>query len=39
VQSRVKKLDKIERVEPPRRRQTVLFDFPSARVPARMSSA
>jgi ATPase subunit of ABC transporter with duplicated ATPase domains len=28
VQSRVKKLDKIERVEPPRRRQTVLFDFP-----------
>jgi ATPase subunit of ABC transporter with duplicated ATPase domains len=30
VQSRVKKLDKIERVEPPRRRQTVLFDFPTA---------
>ena len=30
VQSRVKKLDKIERVEPPRRRQTVLFDFPPA---------
>ncbi len=30
VQSRVKKLEKIERVEPPRRRQTVLFDFPPA---------
>ena len=30
VQSRVKKLDKIERVEPPRRRQTILFDFPPA---------
>ncbi len=27
VQSRVKKLDKIERVEPPKRRQTVQFDF------------
>lgn len=27
VQSRVKKLDKIDRVEPPRRRQTVAFDF------------
>jgi ATPase subunit of ABC transporter with duplicated ATPase domains len=27
VQSRVKKLDKIERVEPPKRRQTVLFEF------------
>ena len=30
VQSRVKKLEKIDRVEPPKRRQTVLFDFPSA---------
>ena len=30
VQSRVKKLDKIERVEPPRRRQSVSFDFPAA---------
>src|ERR1043165_7894009 len=30
VQSRVKKLDKIERVEPPRRRQIVAFDFPTA---------
>jgi len=30
VQSRVKKLEKIDRVEPPRRRQTVSFDFPSA---------
>ncbi|QFR33736.1 ABC-F family ATP-binding cassette domain-containing protein [Ancylobacter sp. TS-1] len=29
VQSRVKKLDKIERVEPPRRRQTVAFEFQS----------
>jgi ATPase subunit of ABC transporter with duplicated ATPase domains len=27
VQSRVKKLDKIERVEPPKRRQVVSFDF------------
>ncbi len=31
VQSRVKKLDKIERVEPPKRRQTVSFDFLPAR--------
>ncbi|AWN43221.1 ABC-F family ATP-binding cassette domain-containing protein [Methylobacterium durans] len=30
VQSRVKKLDKIERVEPPRRRQSVAFDFQPA---------
>ncbi|HEY5964542.1 MAG TPA: ABC-F family ATP-binding cassette domain-containing protein, partial [Xanthobacteraceae bacterium] len=30
VQSRVKKLDKIERVEPPKRRQTVTFEFPTA---------
>ncbi|CAA7626634.1 ABC transporter ATPase [Candidatus Terasakiella magnetica] len=30
VQSRVKKLDKIERFEPPRRRQIVSFDFPPA---------
>ena len=30
VQSRVKKLDKIERVEPPKRRQSVAFDFPTA---------
>jgi ATPase subunit of ABC transporter with duplicated ATPase domains len=28
VQSRVKKLDKIERVEPPRRRQAIQFEFP-----------
>ena len=28
VQSRVKKLDKIEKVEPPRRRRVVRFDFP-----------
>jgi ATPase subunit of ABC transporter with duplicated ATPase domains len=30
VQSRVKTLEKIERVDPPRRRQTVLFEFPPA---------
>jgi ATPase subunit of ABC transporter with duplicated ATPase domains len=28
VQSRVKKLDKIEKLEPPRRRQSLKFDFP-----------
>ncbi len=39
VQSRVKKLDKIERVEPPRRRQSVMFDSPRRRARARMSSA
>ncbi len=27
VQSRIKKLDKIDRVEPPKRRQTMVFDF------------
>ena len=30
VQSRVKSLEKIDRVEPPKRRQTILFEFPSA---------
>jgi ATPase subunit of ABC transporter with duplicated ATPase domains len=30
VQSRVKKLDKIERVEPPRRRQSIEFEFQPA---------
>ena len=30
VQSRVKKLEKIERVEPPKRREAVAFDFPPA---------
>jgi ATPase subunit of ABC transporter with duplicated ATPase domains len=30
VQSRVKSLEKIDRVEPPKRRQTILFEFPAA---------
>ncbi|MFT9458978.1 MAG: ABC-F family ATP-binding cassette domain-containing protein [Acetobacter orientalis] len=30
VQSRVKKLDKIDRVEPPKRRQAMSFEFPPA---------
>src|ERR1700733_10892988 len=30
VQSRVKKLEKIDRVEPPKRRQSLRFDFPPA---------
>lgn len=30
VQSRVKKLEKIDRVEPPKRRQTVMFEFGQA---------
>ena len=30
VQSRVKQIEKIERVEPPKRRQTVQFEFPPA---------
>jgi ATPase subunit of ABC transporter with duplicated ATPase domains len=29
VQSRVKTLEKIDRVEPPKRRQTILFEFPT----------
>ncbi|WP_454918903.1 ABC-F family ATP-binding cassette domain-containing protein [Xanthobacter sediminis] len=29
VQSRVKKLEKIDRVEPPRRRESIAFDFPT----------
>ena len=38
VQSRVKKLDKIERVEPPKRRQSIQFEFRARRVRATMSS-
>ncbi len=30
VQSRVKNLEKIDRVEPPKRRQSILFEFPPA---------
>jgi len=30
VQSRVKQIEKIERVEPPRSRQTIVFEFPPA---------
>ena len=30
VQSRVKKLDKIEKIEPPRRRRTITFEFPES---------
>jgi ATPase subunit of ABC transporter with duplicated ATPase domains len=30
VQSRVKKLDKIEKLEPPRRRRTLTFEFPES---------
>lgn len=29
VQSRVKKLEKIERINPPKKKQTILFEFPS----------
>ena len=36
VQSRVKKLEKIDRVEPPKRRQTVQFEFCRRPAPARM---
>ena len=37
VQSRVKKLDKIDRVEPPKRRQTVRSSSSRRRAPARTS--
>ncbi len=37
VQSRVKKLDKIDRIEPPRRRQVVAFDFLRRPVRVKMS--
>ena len=30
VQSRVKNLEKIDKIEPPKRRQSILFDFPPA---------
>jgi ATPase subunit of ABC transporter with duplicated ATPase domains len=30
VQSRVKKLEKIDKIEPPKRRQSILFEFPPA---------
>ena len=38
VQSRVKKLDKIEKVEPPKRRKALDFEFPPARARATTSS-
>ena len=39
VQSRVKKLDKIEKVEPPKRRKALDFEFPPARARATTSSS
>ena len=38
VQSRVKKLDKIDRVEPPKRRQTSPSNSSRRRAPAKTSS-